>query len=118
MPISIVELSCRSVREATLAKIGSSKMADGKQGDCEIQRAKTSLQLKRNGAVTKASDKLKQDPRNNGKTVKIAWKIDDPKERGVESKTRGVEVNGVLVFLQSPTDSIGMFGAPFQDMSL
>ena len=110
-PISIVELSCRSVRENVLAKIGQSKLEDGKGGTCDIQRAKTSFQRKRNDALTRLCDKLKLDQKCAGKTVEIAWKIEGTKDRGVK-------VDGAVIFLQSPLDAAGQFKAPFQDMSL
>ena len=109
-PVSVVELSCRNVRESTLTKIGTTKLDDGNGGSCDIQRAKTSLQRKRNEGLTKTCDKLKLAPSCAGKPVKIAWKMEGTKDRAVT-------IDDVPAFLQTSDDSIGNFVAPFLDLS-
>ena len=82
------------MRESALNKIGDGKLDDGKGGKVGVQRAKTSLQLKRNASLTKACDKLKKDVRCKEASVEIVWKIDG-------SRDRGVKVNGNFIFRQS-----------------
>ena len=55
-PITIVEIASRNVREAVLKKFkeANSTMKDAKGGNISVGRAKTSLQLKRNGALKQA----------------------------------------------------------------
>ena len=110
LPVSIVEVSCRSVRESVLKKIDDKKFNDGNGGIVEVQRAKTSLQLKRNASLAKACDKLKGNDSCKGKSVEIAWKIEG-------SRDRGVKVDGNLMFKQSPADLVGSFLAPFEDLA-
>ena len=91
LPVYIVEVSCRSVRESVLTKIDDKKFHDGNGGTVEVQRAKTSLQLKRNASLAKACDKLKGVDSCKGKSVEIAWKIEG-------SRDRGVKLDGNLMF--------------------
>ena len=109
--ICIVELSNRQTREAALKKLteDNSKLDTG-DGSLTVARAKTSMQLKRNGCLTKAADLLKKDSRNKNKTVEICWKMDD-------AKSRQVQVDGQIAFQQLASDLVGRFMAPFEALS-
>ena len=74
-------------------------------------RAKSAVQLKRSHCLQNVADKAKTDQRCNGKPVEIAWKIEGGKDRDVK-------VDGRLIFLQTPGDTLGKFLAPFEDCIL
>ena len=111
LPISIVELPNRNVREAALKKIIDSKLTDENGGEIQVARAKTSVQRERNVALKQACAKLKADSRNTGKEVSIEWLIDG-------TKNRTVNINKQVVFLQTLQDTIGTFQSPFQNLSV
>ena len=77
-PITIVEVASRNVREEVLKKFNeaNSTKKDAAGGNISIGRAKTSLQLKRNGALKQAMKLVKQDSRASGKSVEICWLIE------------------------------------------
>ena len=112
-PMSIVELVSRSSREVSLLKLNetSSLMKSGGDGKMEVQKAKTASQLKRNGSLARVCELLKKDPRAKDKTVEIVWQ---DKEEG--TKNRFVELTGVPIFKQTPTDLVGTFLSPFLDL--
>jgi hypothetical protein len=72
-------------------------------GNMSCNRAKASIQLKRNGSLKKAAELLKKDARCKIKSVNIAWKQDDG------TKDRSVEVDGHIVFKQQISDLAGSF---------
>ena len=104
----LFEISSRSNRE----KIVNAKfaMTDSTGAVLKIDRAKTSQQLKRNGALQKASDLLKKDPKTKNKEVKIVWQI-------TGQKTRAVAVEDENVLVQEITDMTGKFAAGFSFIS-
>jgi hypothetical protein len=111
LPISIVELPNRNVREAALKKIIDSKTTDENGGEIQVARAKTSVQRERNAALKQACAKLKTDSRNIGKEISIEWLIDG-------TKNRTVNINKQVVFLQTLQNTIGTFQSPFQNLSV
>ena len=110
---SVVELSSRVVREVTLKtlKEDNSILAKSEFQGITCDRAKTSMQRKCNDSLHRVCDLLKKDPRSQGKTVSIQWQIEN-------SKNRGVQLDGVSIFLQTTTDLSGSFLAPFQDLHI
>ena len=111
--ISVIEMSSRSVRETALKKIteDNSILESAGIGDIACARAKTSMQLKRNGSLQKVQERLKNEVRCAGKSIEICWKTEG-------SKDRGVKVDGRMVFLQNPKEITGSFLAPLQDLSV
>ena len=110
--LSVVELISNSVREASLKKLPEgNSILKGDFGEIKVNRAKTAMQLKRNGALQRACDLIKKDRRAQGKSVTIEWKIEN-------SKDRGVKMDGQTIFLQKVTELTGQFLAPFQDVTL
>jgi hypothetical protein len=110
-PNSLVELSSRAVREEALKELKEDNSIASKsefQG-IKFDPAKTSMQRKRNDSLHRVCDLLKKDPRSQGKSVSIQWQIE-------ESKDRGVQLDGVSIFLQKSTDLSGVFLSPFQDL--
>ena len=69
------------------------------------------MQRKRNDSLHRVCDLLKKDSRSQGKSVSIQWQIE-------ESKDRGVQLDGVSIFLQKSTDLSGVFLSPFQDLTV
>ena len=111
-PISLVELSSRTSREAVLKTLGGDKTTKNTDiGPILFTRAQTSMQRKRNSALGASFDLLKKDPRCRNKIPEIKWKIEG-------SKNRQVELDGQPIFLQSPGDCSGHFMTPFADLSL
>jgi len=109
--MSVVELSSRQAREEALKALtnDSSKLGNG-PGTVQVGRAKTSMQLKRNGCLTKAADVLKKCNQNKGKSIQICWKVEG-------SKDRQVQLDGQVAFQQSSTDLAGRFTAPFERLT-
>ena len=70
-----------------------------------MDRAKTQIQLNRNGALRKAVDVLKKEVGGDTK-VEIVW-------RKIGSRDREVTVNGDQAFRQTIDDSQGVFLAGF-----
>ena len=87
-------------------------MKDTKNAKIGMKRAKTALQLTRNGALHKANDALKKSPLGKDKECKIEFKMDN------DQKSRSVTVGGQTAFLQLPGDMTGNFVAPFQGVTL
>jgi len=112
-PITIVEVASRNVREEILKKLKetTSTRKDAAGGNISVGRAKTSLQLKRNGALKQAMKLVKQDARAEGKSVEICWLTEG-------SKDRTVKIGDQVVFRQTSTDIAGEFVAPFQNIRL
>ena len=110
--MSIVEMSSRQVREEVLKKLAAdnSKLDLGDAGQLNVQRAKTSVQLKRNNCLTKAADALKKDDRTAGQSVGICWKVEG-------SKDRQVKVGDQVAFQQTPSDMTGRFLSPFDALT-
>jgi len=109
----VVEVASRSIREEIPEKIkqANSTNKDCAGGNISVGRAKTSLQLKRNGALKQALKLIKQDSRASGKSAEICWLIEG-------SKDRTVKLGDQVVFRQKPTDIGGEFAAPFQNIHL
>ena len=81
-PISLVEFSSRTSREAVLKTLGGDKTTNNTDiGPILFIRAQTSMQRKRNSALGAAFDLLKKDPRCRNKIPKIEWKIEGSKNR-------------------------------------
>ena len=116
-PVSIVEFASRSVREEVL-KLANEKLSfrDNTGAVLTAQRAKSAVQRKRNAALGQAFDLLKKHETAKGKTVELAWKIEDldAKDKGL----RGVRVNGSFVFRQELGDISGVFSAPFETLQV
>jgi len=112
-PITIVEVASRNVREEILKKLKetTSTRKDAAGGNIAVGRAKTSLQLKRNGALKQAMKLVKQDARAKDKSVEICWLTEG-------SKDRTVKIGDQVVFRQTSTDIGGEFVAPFQNLHL
>ena len=81
-------------------------------GEISVGRAKTSVQLKRNGALQQVCEKLKKDVRCKDLVVEIVWQMEDK-----SCKDRGVKVGSEICFLQKSGDLIGKFATPFHDLS-
>ena len=113
--VSVVELSSRFVRESCLNKIGEDNaiMTNANMGTIKIGRAKTNLQMNRNNILYRVEDFCKKGVSMKSKTVKIIWRMDDSK-----NKDRGVEIDGVMPFMQSNSDLSGKFLAPYQETNL
>ena len=112
-PNSNVEFSSRIERKSCLTKFNEENSRLKTDGALTCGRAKTSVQLKRNGALIHACESLKKDARCKNKKVEICWKKDDPKD-----KDRSVDVEGQPVFLQKSTNLSGLFVSQFQDVSV
>jgi hypothetical protein len=69
------------------------------------------MQRKRNDSLHRVCEIVNKDPRSQGKTVSIQWQIE-------ESKIRGVQLDGISIFLQTTTDLSGSFLPPFQDLTV
>ena len=82
-------------------------------GALSCGRAKTSTQLKRNGALVKVCELLKKDPRCKNQKVEICWQKND-----VKDKDRSVVIDEKPIFIQKKTDLIGSMDAQFQDISI
>ena len=93
-----------------MKKISEIPIEESSGSKLSCKRAKTAFQLKRNSSLFKASDALKKDNRCKNKSIQINWKMDG-------SKDRSVQVDGNIVFRQSPNDIAGKFAAPFEQMS-
>ena len=106
----IVEFSSRSVRESVLAKLAKEDSPMKSAGKITCSRAKTSVQLKRNGSLKQVCNVLKKDCRCKDKTVTIIWQIEG-------SKDRSVEVDGHPIFHQKLSDLTGTFDSQFKDLS-
>ena len=113
--VSVVELSSRFVRESCLKKIGEDNaiMANANMGTIKIGRAKTNLQMNRNNMLYRVEDFFKKDSSTKSKSIKIIWQMEDRK-----NKDRGVEVDGMMAFVQSNSDLSGKFLAPYQETNL
>ena len=72
-------------------------------------RAKSAAQLKRNGCLRQAEKKIKQDAASATHNVEIVWLAEG-------TKTRGVNMDGHLVFQQEFSDHAGKFLAPFEHL--
>ena len=112
-PNATVELSSRVAREACLTKFNEQTSRLKSDGILSCARGKTSVQLKRNGALVRVCEALKKDARCKDKKAEINWKKEDAKD-----KDRSVDVDNLLVFLQKPTDLIGTLDTQFQDISV
>jgi len=106
-------LSSRAVREAALKQLkeDNSILTKSEFQGIKCDRAKTSMQRKRNDSLHRVCEIVKKDPRSQGKTVSIQWQIE-------ESKNRGVQLDGISIFLQTTTDLSGSFLPPFQDLTV
>ena len=110
-PVSVVELPSRALRETSLKKLeGHSILTSANVGSVSVARAKTSVQLKRNGALQQACEKLKKDSRCKDKSVEIVWQMEGKKDRGVK-------VGDQIAFLQISTDLTGKYNVPFNDLT-
>ena len=89
----IVEFSSRYVRESVLVKLAKEDSPMKSAGKITCSRAKTSVQLKRDGSLKQVCNVLKKDSRCKDKTVTIIWQIEG-------SKDRSVEVDGHPIFYQ------------------
>jgi hypothetical protein len=110
-PNCVVEFSSRAIRETVLEKLGKENSPMTAAANLSCNRAKTSIQLKRNGSLKKAAELLKKDARCKSKSVNIAWKQDDG------TKDRSVEVDGKSIFKQQISDLAGSFESQFHDLS-
>ena len=101
------------MREDILKKLRetTSTRKDAVGSNISVGRAKTSLQLKRNGALKQALKLVKQDARAEGKSVEICWLTE-------RSKDRTVKIGDQVVSRQISTDVGGEFLAPFQNSRL
>ena len=106
----IMEFSFRSVSESVLAKLAKEDSPMKSAGKITCSRAKTSVQLKRNGSLKQVCNVLKKDSRCKDKTVTIIWQIEG-------SNDRSVEVDGHPIFHQKLSDLTGIFDSQFQDSS-
>ena len=79
-------------------------------GVLKCDRAKTAMQLKRDGSLVRACELFKKDIRCRAKKIEICWK-----KEGI--KDRAVEIDGQPAFMQNSTDLSGSFAAQFQDLS-
>ena len=61
----------------------------------------------------KACDLLKKDPRVADKKPELIWQKEVD---GVLTKDRFIEIDGVSVFVQKPSDLTGTLWAPYQNL--
>ena len=109
--VCMVEFPSRTIREDVLTKLQGADFKKSSNKDLMCARAKTTFQLGRNKALHNACDLLKKDPRNRGKVVEIIWQKSDKKDR-----SREVQVNSEVAFLQDYEDMKGSFMNPFVDL--
>jgi len=107
----LVELSSRAERETVLKSFSESsgEMKDVSGNILSMARAKSSLQLKRNAALRRASTMIEKDAKAKDKEVKIEWLLEG-------SKKRVITVAGQEAFAQEYQDTEGEFLAPFQHL--
>ena len=70
----VLEYPSNQIRESCLKAMKRKKLEDPHGGELKVDRAKTALQIQRNGALRKAMDSLKKNPAYQGKPVEIDWK--------------------------------------------
>ena len=104
----VFEYPSNQIRENCLKTMEKKKLEDPSGGELKNDRAKTALQIQRNGALRKAVDSLKKNPAYQGKINEIFWKKNDPKD-----KDREIRVDGSLAFCQTIDDVSGRFIPPF-----
>jgi len=112
--VSIVEFASRTVRELALKKFEANPTLKDGQATVKVDRAKTSLQMKRNAALRRALDLIKKESvvrESSAVAPEIEWKTEG-------NKNRSVKFAGRSVFLQKPGDQTGHFIAPFLHLNL
>ena len=112
-PISYIEFNNNDDRERALRIISSRgvTLVDSKSSTLRFNRLKSDKQIHRNYCLKKAKDMLENDPRVQGKSVSINWKLEI-------SKDRNVVVDGCVCFLPKPDDLSGSFVDAFTNLHI
>ena len=108
-----MSLSSHSLREIVLKEIEKKPPAEFSRNELKVDRAKSASQLARNSVLRRVSDALKKDTRCALKEVSIEWILEDR-----SNKNREVRVGGIPAFVQTASDSIGQFQAPFVGLTV
>ena len=109
---SWVEFSNTDTTKAFLKTVASDNAEITVDGSSvKVKPARTQIQKKRNYGLIRASELIKASGEGAGKNVKIEFKVPDSKERHVT-------VDGAVGFCQNQNDTIGVFRAPFQALSI
>ena len=96
-PISYIEFNNNDDRERALRIFVFSgvRVVDSKSSPLRFNRLKSNKQIHCNYCFKKAKDMLENDPRAQGKSVSINWKLEI-------NKDRNVVVDGCVCFVESP----------------